>query len=105
MARDECPCEEAFTQAIPDWRIRTCTEEEYNAKWAEREGGPWASIGTNHHITKKGWIKRQEGFLSAWAVEINTIEELKEFSEKYGKLVFSCEEGIQAIEIYDDYRE
>lgn len=34
-------------------------------------------------------------------IEINTIEELVEFTREYGKIVFDGTE----IEIYDDYRE
>lgn len=34
-------------------------------------------------------------------IEINTLEELVEFTKKYGEIVFSDGQ----IEIYDDYRE
>lgn len=36
-----------------------------------------------------------------WRVEIATIEDLREFTKTYGKIVFSPD----GIEIYDDYRE
>ena len=42
-----------------------------------------------------------------YEIEINTLEELFEFSKKHGKLVFVAEasEELPYIEIYDDYRE
>ena len=42
-----------------------------------------------------------------YKIEINTLEELIKFSNKYGKLVFASKagEGLPYIEIYDDYRE
>lgn len=42
-----------------------------------------------------------------WAVEINTLEELMSFYDKYGNLVITKPEFVNAIqlEIYDDYRE
>ena len=44
-------------------------------------------------------------------IEINTLEELVAFSEKYGELIlkddnyYGKEKYIPSIEIYDDYRE
>jgi len=95
------PCPEAFKMRIPNWHIRTVTEEEYNKRFAEREGGPWREKGTKHQITKEGYIKRQEGQKSVWGVEIDDLKQLIAFSKKYGDLIFSG----SSIEIYDDYRE
>ena len=41
------------------------------------------------------------GLFKSWHVEINSLEELVNFSNKYGTLVFNED----TIEIYDDYRE
>lgn len=98
---DKKPCKEAFRHKIPNWVIRTCSEEEYNKRFAKNEGGLWRARGTNHQTTKEGYIKRQDGMKECWGININSIDQLIELSKKYGELIFDEDE----IEIYDDYRE
>ena len=42
-----------------------------------------------------------------WKVQLNTLEDILNFSKKYGELIIdnSYNEGNPSIEIYDDYRE
>ena len=41
-----------------------------------------------------------------WIIEINSLDELIQFSEKYGELIITGNyKGLKEIEIYDDYRE
>ena len=95
------PCENSFKHDFENWHIRTCSEEEYNKNFAKCEGGLWREKGTNHQITKDGFITRQEGMKSCWAIKIDSLDELVKFSDEEGKLVVSGD----SIEIYDDYRE
>ncbi len=95
----EKPCKEAFEKSVPNWHERTCSEEEFNRKFSEREG-KWRDKGTNHKCGKN-FVRRREGNKIIWAVKIDTIEQLIKFSKKYGKMIFT----EKSIEIYDDYRE
>lgn len=98
------PCEEAFKHEVPCWHVcANYSEEEYNKRFAERDGGLWREKGTNHQITKEGDIKRQEGMEKCWGIKIDSLDHLIKFSEKYGELIFDGSES--EIEIYDDYRE
>lgn len=52
----------------------------------------------------KGYIRKENG----WTVEIDDLNSLIQFKERYGEIVIldSCrEECPHEIEIYDDYRE
>ena len=97
----EKPCEEAVEHETPLLETRTCTEHQYNAVHAPREGGLWRERGTNHCVTEKGYIRRQMGTEKVWCVNITSIKQLKEFVKKYGRIIFDKD----SIEIYDDYRE
>lgn len=99
---DKKPCKEAFKYPHEIWHTRTCTEVEFNEKFADREG-LWRSKGKNHKVTKEGYITRQEKDKEMWTIEINSLEELHNLSEKYGLLTYNSPSS--AIEIYDDYRE
>jgi hypothetical protein len=66
----------------------------------------WFSEGKNHRV-ENGHIKRDFDD-QTWFVEINSLEELTEFSKKYGALVFQQpwrNSEFPSLEIYDDYRE
>jgi hypothetical protein len=100
------PCEESFKKPLPSFHIRTCTEEEFNKRYSDREG-LWRSEGTNHTVTEEGYIKRQEADKEEWCVNIKSIEELMSFHEKHGTLIIKrgYSSLVPEIEIYDDYRE
>lgn len=102
------PCKEAKRDSIVRVETRTClSPEEFDERFAKREG-KWLSVGTNHRVNEKGWIVRDNGLIDVWSVEVNTLDELVEFYNKYGRLVIKdCmwNEAYKEIEIYDDYRE
>lgn len=102
------PCEEAKRDSIVRVETRAClSPEEFDERFAKREG-KWLSVGTNHRVNEKGWIVRDNGLIDVWSVEVNTLDELVEFYNKYGRLVIEdCmwNEAYKEIEIYDDYRE
>jgi len=98
------PCEEAFLDSLPYIDEYDLTEEEYDAMYSFR----WREHGTNHIVTEEGYIQRTLDLHTPFVVELNTFEELLEFSKKYGELVFSTTSsflGAGSIEIYDDYKE
>lgn len=100
---EERPCEKAVKGTYLYTHTRTCTEEEFNRKFADREG-LWRSKGINHRVDSRGYIQREyerEGFL----IEINTLEELVAFVDEVGDIIISKDNPMPEIEIYDDYRE
>jgi hypothetical protein len=104
---DDKPVEEAFKKSVEYWHTRTCTEEEFNRKFSEREG-LWKSKGKNHKITEKGYITRQEENKEMWFISLKNFEQLKNFIEKYGNIIIgkkNINDKDFVIEIYDDYRE
>ena len=98
------PCEEAFEDSYIqiDERI-VDSPEKLNVKSDRDE---WYNNGTNHRM-ENGHIKRD--FESrGWFVNIETLEDLNKFVDKYGNIVFqksSDNSDIKEVEIYDDYRE
>lgn len=102
------PCEEAKRDSIVRVETRTFhTPEEFDARFSYVEG-KWLSVGTNHRVDERGWITRDNGLTDVWSVEINTLDELIEFCDKYGSVVIeNCtwNKTYKEIEIYDDYRE
>lgn len=100
---DVKPCEKAVKGKYLYTHTRTCTEEEFNKRFAHREG-LWRSKGINHRVDSRGYIQREDerkGFL----IEINTLEELVAFVDEVGDIVISKDNPMPEIEIYDDYGE
>jgi hypothetical protein len=88
-----------------------CTEEEFNLRFSAREG-LWKDKGKNHTVTKDGYISRQEAGVEEWGVELDTLEALCDFVNKYNPIVIQSSYSANKktgmpleIEIYDDYRE
>lgn len=106
---NEKPCKEAFQETYSRIEVRTLRSfEEFDEKFGEREGS-WLLKGINHCINEMGYIQREfpDGEVG-WFVEINTLEELLNFREKYGNIVITKaweNPSILELEIYDDYRE
>ena len=74
--------DEAMRESIVGIETRTYyTPEEFDAKHAHREG-EWLSVGTNHRVDENGWITRDK-MIDVWSVEINTLDELIKFCDKY----------------------
>ena len=104
---NEVPCEGALKSMHANWHIRTCNEEEFNKRFSTREG-LWRSKGTEHHVTSNGHIARRGKDKAYWTIEINTLEELFNFSIEHGEIIiraFTFKDESPSIEIYDDYRE
>ena len=60
-----------------------------------------------NHRVENGHIKR-DFKTEEWVVEINTLEELLKFIDKYGQVIVGSwyrNKNLPSIEIYDDYRE
>lgn len=106
---DEQPIKEAKKVLVPYWHTRLCSEEYFNKNYSKNEGY-WRSKGKNHKELGKNKITRQEEDREKWEVEINSLEELLKFSDKYGEVIISQESETDdlkynSLEIYDDYRE
>ena len=103
MWNEQKPCEEAYKGQIT-YVQELCfkTFEEFKDKYKE----DFLSRGTNHRITKHG-IARDFNPKDCWYIDINSLEELLKFEEKYGEIIIgtTCDGEIPIIEIYDTYRE
>lgn len=102
------PCDEARRDNIVRVETRTVySPEEFDLRFSKREG-KWLSVGTNHRVNDKGYITRDREMIDVWSIEINTLDELIKFYDKYGDIVISqCvwNPTYQEILIYDDYIE
>jgi hypothetical protein len=104
------PCGEAFKENYTRIDERSFDEPVkipfYNGN-KERAENDWYGSGRNHR-TENGRIKRDFDDV-AWFIEINSLEELFDFVNKYKeKIVFGTSydnKEIFEIEIYDSYRE
>lgn len=111
---DAGPCPGAVKGTLPYWDCRTFkSPEEHDAKLKRRDGEGWFDRGTEHQITygPRGGvhgIKRRTEDVTAWFIEIDSIEALMAFYEEHGDLVLTesfGNNGQPCIEIYDGYRE
>lgn len=100
------PCEEAYQKEIEDIQEYYLNAfEEYDAKW-----GKFTNTGINHRVNERGNIEREvpEYMEDMWIVNINTLEELLDFKEKYGKVVIGESNKnyhYNQITIYDHWLE
>ncbi len=102
---DDPPCEDAVR--FPCVRVdERTTDDPSKIKAHEGDTDWWTNEGRNHRI-EDGHIKRDfDG--ADWYVEIENLEALIAFGEKYGALVLRPSfnnNGDLCIEIYDSYRE
>lgn len=59
-------------------------------------------------ILKKHMLENQGDSSEGWTVEINSIEDLVDFTDKYGNIIIKGRDSfhpVSSIEIYDDFRE
>jgi len=108
---DKKPCDKAYKKEIIEQDERGFeTFEEYDNRFPKEK---WLSEGFNHKILppnekfKTPHIYRKFN-KEIWVIEINTLEDLLELHELYGKLIIEKSfenENIYEIEIYDDWRE
>jgi hypothetical protein len=104
---DERPCDEAYLAFKPSYQISTYSEEEYDIRFAEQEGGKWREKGSEHSVTEDGCICRRMRDVQVWCVKIDTLDEMNAFAQKYGQIILKERNQtlLRQIEIYDDYRE
>lgn len=105
---DEQPCDEARRDKIVRVDVRTFSSpEEFDSSLARIEG-KWYSVGSNHRIDKDGCIARDFEMIDVWTIDINSLNELLVFCDKYGDVIIQdCmwNDQYKEIEIYDDYKE
>lgn len=92
------PCEEAHREEYTSIDERTTDDPSFEPTWYDH--------GTNHRV-EDGHIKRDFSDVG-WFVELDSLEALMEFRDKYERLVLGRywdNNSIPSIEIYDDYRE
>jgi len=102
---DTKPCKEAVPCMVKHIDRRTFkSPEEHDIQLSNHK--KWLEEGTEHKVYRGGISRRVED-ISAWCVEINTLEELMKFYSKYGSLIIESNmwSGDPGIEIYDGYRE
>lgn len=98
---NEKPCEEAVECMYDrtDERIVGSPFEMRNADG----GNHWYERGFNHRVDD-GHIKRDIKE-TGYEIEINSLDELKDFISKYGSIIIEKEDNYMYLEIYDGYRE
>lgn len=104
---DESPCEEAIKKPFENWQTRAYTEDSFNERFSLKQG-TWRSIGKNHTTTKEGYITRQLNDEMLWSIEVNSLEDLDKFIQKYGTIIIEGPDNknkAPTITIYDDYIE
>ena len=99
------PCEEAYKKHIPHIaEYNFSSFEEYDAKWGRKY--KFTDTDINHRINERGNIEKELTDFSedVWVVQINTLEELLAFRNKYGSIIVG-ESGknhyYDEITIYD----
>lgn len=104
---NEKPCKEAKRQSFTYLDHRTCK----TLKEARESGRipEFFESGTNHR-EEDGMIVRDIGKIKYYTIELNSMDELTQFIDKYGEVVISAFNGIKEnvkykIEIYDSWRE
>jgi hypothetical protein len=101
---NEKPCKEAYL-------IDGFTTDERTVKDPSKLNcgakDTWYTEGLNHRVVR-GYICRDFP-TKLWVVDINSLEKLLKFYEKYGALILDAKsyasKDLLCLEIYDDYRE
>jgi hypothetical protein len=106
---DKCPYEKCIPIKLTRVETRTLnTPEEFDAKFSKREG-KWLEVGTNHRVDEQGFITKDRDEKDTYGIEINSLEELMDFSNKVNEEIVLRKSWIDnktsCLEIYDDYRE
>ncbi|UTW65788.1 hypothetical protein KFE94_14160 [bacterium SCSIO 12643] len=90
--REKQPCEEAY----PD--VHYVVERFQRGQ----------DVETTYQITKEGQMVKRIAEEERWTIELNSLEDLMRFIDKYGQVVINTGLGTTespVIEIYDDWRE
>lgn len=107
---DEPPCAEAVKGTLPYWDCRTCKSFE---EFERSQGHNFLERGSEHQVVygPRGGaqgIKRRTDDRTAWFIDIDSLEALMAFRDKYGDLILTGAFGNEeqpCVEIYDEYRE
>ena len=101
------PCEECRQITITCIDERT-TDDPSKIPGCKNNPNIWyEQQGYFNHRVENGHIKR-DYLKKVWVVEINSLEQLHEFVNKYGAIVFGdyyVNKNLKRILIYDDYIE
>lgn len=97
------PCKEAILRKVLHTDERNFDDPMKNPS----VGKSWyTDKGFFNHRVEDGHCKR-DWYTEDWTIEINTLEELTGFMEKYGSIIinnYACDE-LREIVIYDDWVE
>lgn len=93
------PCDEAVQEKIMrvDTRFFRSPDEYDNKRYVNTP--KWLEEGMNHRITKKGFIQRDLGYKTVWIINLDSLDDLIAFQEKY------CDVIIRDSYINPDYKE
>ncbi|NOX21122.1 MAG: hypothetical protein GXO99_07705 [Nitrospirae bacterium] len=85
ISNTEKPCEEAVKEELTplDYRTVETLEEAKKKIWYKQ----WYEGGTNHREEDGMVVCERKEKEERWVVEINTLEELIKFQEKYGDII------------------
>lgn len=102
---DRQPCEEAFQEEVIFTDERNVDDPMKNI----HIGQSWyTEKGWFNHRVENGHIKRDRKE-TKWVIEINSLNQLLDFMNKYGKIVIYPQaygiDNYQEITIYDDWIE
>lgn len=110
ITEENKPCEEAYKGQYTYVDTRTCdcpTKILMYYGDPEKALNDWFGEGSNHRV-ENGRIKRDLFTEDTWFIDINSLDALINFKEKYGDIIIgkrpSCDD-CHSIEIYDYYRE
>ena len=101
---DDKPCDGAYESdyiRVDEWEV----DDPFKLKSSYYcYGEKWYKQGKNHRV-EDGHIKRDLDD-HGWFIDIESLEELVKLMERVGEnIIIMNDEGILAIEIYDNYRE
>jgi len=101
------PCEECRQTTITCIDERTTDDPSKIPAYKSNPNIWYEQQGYFNHRVENGHIKR-DYLKKVWVVEINSLEQLHEFVNKYGAIVFGdyyANKNLKRILIYDDYIE
>lgn len=108
---DTAPCEEAYQETVIYTDVRTVNDPAKIPLSRNQSPNWWYEAGTNHRrLGPRGGGNIARDFArEVWMVDIETMDDLMKFIEKYGNVVIEEEyyfgNEYPRLEIYDNYRE
>lgn len=105
--REKQPCEEAYQDVHYVVERFKWAQDDFSLKH-QNLNRKWQDVETAYQITKEGQIVKRIAQEERWTIELNSLEDLMRFIDKYGQVVINTGQGTTespVIEIYDDWRE